>query len=184
MQPNTELAVQTNHTTAKTFLAEKRSPTNQTDLTDFMSPSSEDKAKMSTTDESPHQFFAHLETSSVSSSHTLYHNYSYEHTFKEDDVLEMPVTQFGKEIKLKAYRYPPKNYRKAVVFYMHGYGSYANQNACFAKYLADFDFEVFALDQRGFGESEGERAVIEKAEDIYNDQWLLILEAIKHYKIN
>jgi hypothetical protein len=51
--------------------------------------------------------------------------FSYEHKFKEEDVLHLPVTQFGKEVLLKAYRYPPKTYRKAVVFYIHGYGSYA-----------------------------------------------------------
>lgn len=45
--------------------------------------------------------------------------------FKEIDVLDLPVIQYGKEIKLRAYRYPPKNYRKAVVFYIHGFGSYA-----------------------------------------------------------
>lgn len=85
---------------------------------------------------------------------------------------------------MRAYRYPPKNQRKAVIFYLHGYGSYAQANGSLAKYLADFDFEVFAIDQRGFGESEGQRAIIEKTEDIYNDQWLLIFEAIKKFKIN
>jgi len=29
---------------------------------------------------------------------------------------------------------------------LHGYGSYANANGAIAKYLADFDFEVFAID--------------------------------------
>jgi pimeloyl-ACP methyl ester carboxylesterase len=43
---------------------------------------------------------------------------------------------------------------------------------------------VFAIDQRGFGQSGGNRCVIEKAEDVYNDQWLLIFEAIKRFKIN
>lgn len=57
--------------------------------------------------------------------------------WKEENVLELPVLQFGKEINLKAYRYPPKNYRKAVVFYIHGYGSYATANGGLAKLLAD-----------------------------------------------
>ena len=82
-------------------------------------------------------------------------DFDYNYSFKEEDVLDLPVLQFGKEIKLKAYRYPPKNYRKAVVFYIHGYGSYASANGAIAKYLSDFDFEVFAIDQRGFGESGG-----------------------------
>ena len=58
----------------------------------------------------------------------------------------MPVEQYGKQIKLKAYRYPPKEYRKAVVFYIHGYGSYANRNGAFAKVLSQHNYEVFALD--------------------------------------
>lgn len=76
----------------------------------------------------------------------LMNNYSYNHEFKEQDVLDLPVVQFGTEVHLKAYRYPPKNYRKAVVFYLHGYGTYANSNGALAKYLADYDFEVFAID--------------------------------------
>ena len=55
----------------------------------------------------------------------LLNDFSYYHKFKEEDVLDLPVIQFGKEVHLKAYRYPPKNYRKAVVFYLHGYGAYA-----------------------------------------------------------
>ena len=47
---------------------------------------------------------------------------------------------------MKAYRYPPKEYRKAVVFYIHGYGSYANQNGMLAKVLSQHNYEVFALD--------------------------------------
>lgn len=82
-------------------------------------------------------------------------DFDYNHKFTEEDVLDLPVLQFGKVIRLKAYRYPPKNYRKAVIFYIHGYGSYAQATGALAKYLADFDFEVFAIDQRGFGESEG-----------------------------
>ena len=66
--------------------------------------------------------------------------------YAEEDVLELPVEQYGKQIKLKAYRYPPKEYRKAVVFYIHGYGSYANQNGMLAKCLAQNNYEVFALD--------------------------------------
>jgi hypothetical protein len=76
----------------------------------------------------------------------LMKDFSYEHKFKEEDVLDLPVLQFGKEIHLKAYRYPPKTYRKAVVFYIHGYGSFAQANGCIAKYLADYEFEVFAID--------------------------------------
>jgi len=50
--------------------------------------------------------------------------------------------------------------------------------------LTDANYEVFAIDWRGFGESEGKRGVIESAEQMYGDQWLLIFTAIKQYKIN
>ena len=104
--------------------------------------------------------------------------------FAEEDVLELPVTQYGKEIKLRAYRYPPKEYRKAVVFYIHGYGSHASANGALAKVLAAKNYEVFAIDQRGFGHSDGIRGVIEEKSHVYDDQWLLIFEAIKKFKIN
>ena len=109
-------------------------------------------------------------------------NFTWKHSFSE--IWELPVTQFGKEIKLKAYRFPPKHHRKAVIFYIHGYGSYIQKNACLSKYLADYDFEIFAIDQRGFGDSEGERVLVESVEEVYNDQWLLVFEAIKRYNID
>ena len=92
--------------------------------------------------------------------------------------------QFGKQIKLKAFRYPPKDYRKGVIFSIHGYGSHSNINGMLAKCWAANNYEVFALDQRGFGASEGQRAIVENAEDVYNDHWLFIFEAIKKYKID
>ena len=89
--------------------------------------------------------------------------------YAEEDVLELPVDHYGKTIMLKAYRFPPKEYRKGVVFYIHGYGSYANQNGMLAKCLAEHNYEVFAIDQRGFGFSDGERAIIQNKDDLYND---------------
>ena len=96
-------------------------------------------------------------------------DYKYKTRFTESDVLELPVLQKGKELMLRSYRYPPKNYRKAIVFYIHGYGSYANQNGAIAKYLSEFDFETFAIDQRGFGSCTGQKCLIEDYEDMYND---------------
>ena len=113
-----------------------------------------------------------------------FENFDYKENYAEEDILELIVEQFGKPVKLKSYRYPPKEYRKGVVFYIHGYGSYANANGMLAKCLAEHNYEVFALDQRGFGFSEGQRAIIESTDDVYNDQWFLIFEAIKQFKIN
>ena len=52
---------------------------------------------------------------------------------------------------------------------MHGYGSYCNVNGMLAKCLAENNYEVFGMDQRGFGLSDGKRGVVENKEDIYND---------------
>jgi len=38
---------------------------------------------------------------------------------------------------------------------LHGYGSNQPQMATIAKFLAAADFEVFAMDMRGMGHSEG-----------------------------
>ena len=90
----------------------------------------------------------------------------------EIDPLDLPGRQLGKEIKLKNYRWPPaNNQRKGVVFIFHGYGSMASHMAILAKYLAQANYEVFAMDMSGHGDSTGERGVIDSAEQLYNDYW-------------
>jgi hypothetical protein len=49
--------------------------------------------------------------------------------FPEEYVVDLTVTQFGEPIKLKSFRFPAVGDRKGVVFYMHGYGTYANHDA-------------------------------------------------------
>lgn len=52
-------------------------------------------------------------------------------------------------MKLKSYRYPvPEGkQRKGVVFYVHGYGAYAQRDASIAREFAEKgQFEVFAID--------------------------------------
>ena len=46
------------------------------------------------------------------------------------------------------------------------------------------NFEVFAIDQRGFGQSGGRKGILENGKDIYDDQWLFVFEVIKNYNIN
>ena len=109
--------------------------------------------------------------------------------FEEQDVLELPVSyKNGEVVNLKSFRTQPDKDKfakpRGVVFYFHGYGSYSQDQAIFAKYLADEGFETFSMDQRGFGESEGRYCIIEKNEDVYNDYWLLIFEAIKKFEID
>ena len=59
--------------------------------------------------------------------------------FPEQDVVDLTVYQFKKPIKLKSYRFSVTINQKprGIVFYIHGYGSYANADACLAKELAE-----------------------------------------------
>ena len=79
-------------------------------------------------------------------------------------------TKSGKEINLKSYRWPPANSeRRAVVFMIHGYGSHQEFMSITAKYLAAEGNEVFGIDMRGHGDSEGERGIFETTEQVYDD---------------
>lgn len=82
------------------------------------------------------------------------------------------------------YRWPPANERKGVIFMYHGYGSCAPHMSIFAKFLAASDYEVFALDMRGFGESGGARGITFSADQVYGDCWALVFEACKKFNIN
>lgn len=104
--------------------------------------------------------------------------------FPEVDMLDLRVQQNGNEIKLKSYRWPASGERKAVVFMMHGYGSCCPHMAVAAKYLAQAGYEVFGMDMRGMGDSEGVRGQLDNTEVIYSDYWLLIFEACKKFKVN
>jgi alpha-beta hydrolase superfamily lysophospholipase len=53
--------------------------------------------------------------------------------------------------------------------------------AFFFKIFAESGYECIGMDQRGFGVSEGERGYIDSADDIYNDQFLLIYKAVQQY---
>ena len=104
--------------------------------------------------------------------------------FEETDVVDLSVEHNGKAVKLMSYRWAPENERKGVIFMLHGYGSCAPQMAVLAKFLAQGDYEVFALDYRGHGDSEGERGTFLSTEQVYNDCWALIFESCKKFKID
>ena len=67
---------------------------------------------------------------------------------------------------------------------MHGYGSCCPQTAVIAKYLAQAGIEVFGMDMRGMGDSEGVRGQTDSNKSIYDDYWSMIFEACKKFKIN
>jgi alpha-beta hydrolase superfamily lysophospholipase len=78
------------------------------------------------------------------------------------------------------YRFPvPSSVkRKGVVFYLHGFGAYCEHAAFIFKGFADKGYEVFALDQRGYGNSGGHRGLFESQEVVYSDLYLFIYKAI------
>jgi len=55
------------------------------------------------------------------------------------------------------------------VQWIHGFGDYSGRYAFLAKQLAESGYEVVALDQRGFGFSEGTRGYIETGERARDD---------------
>ena len=67
---------------------------------------------------------------------------------------------------------------------VHGYGANAAQMAVVAKYLAQNGYDVFAVDMRGHGDSEGERGVFLSSDQLYSDLWAFIFESIKKFRIN
>lgn len=72
--------------------------------------------------------------------------------------------------------------RRGIVFYFHGYGSHASREAVVADLLSKHgNFEVFAIDMRGYGDSGGIRELIECEDDVMNDEWILIFEVIKKF---
>jgi len=53
---------------------------------------------------------------------------------------------------------------KALIFYVHGYGDYSSRYAYVGEFLSERGYEFVALDQRGFGNSEGVEGKIESYE--------------------
>ena len=84
------------------------------------------------------------------------------------------------------YRYPvPQGVEhKGVIFYLHGFGAYCEHNSYLFKMFAEKGYECFALDQRGFGNSGGQRGLFESTEVVYSDIYLFVFRAVEQYKIN
>jgi pimeloyl-ACP methyl ester carboxylesterase len=93
------------------------------------------------------------------------HDHDKQH-YPERNVVDLTVQQFGKPIKLASFRFSPINpeNKRGVIFFLHGFGSFVWAHKRFLMALADGDWETFAIDYRGFGESEGKRGVIESPE--------------------
>jgi alpha-beta hydrolase superfamily lysophospholipase len=67
----------------------------------------------------------------------------------ERDILNLSVTQFGKDkAKLATFRFPAPDpsKRKAVCFYIHGFGTSIWFNRKVIRDIADQNYDVFAID--------------------------------------
>ncbi len=104
----------------------------------------------------------------------------------EVDTLKLRVEQDGEPVTLMTYRYPvPEGVKRiGVVFYIHGFGAYCEHMAYLFKLFADNGYDVFAMDQRGFGNSGGQRGLFESEKVVFSDLYLFVLRAIQQYKIN
>lgn len=63
------------------------------------------------------------------------------------------------DVKIANYRFtvPDGIQRKGIIFYVHNYGTCTKNYAYLAESFADQGYEFCGIDQRGFGESEGQR---------------------------
>jgi len=75
----------------------------------------------------------------------------------------------------------PTQTPKALVFYTHGYGDYGSRYAYVGNYLSKLGIEMAGLDQRGFGDSEGEEGKIVSFEVSTDDNKSFFKEYIKKY---
>ena len=94
-------------------------------------------------------------------------------TFPEVNPIDftVPAIKGNGQVRLQNYRYPcaPGVERKGIVQYIHGNSDYGGRYAFMAKTLAENGYEVFALDRRGFGFSEGQRGYLHSIECIKDD---------------
>ena len=74
-------------------------------------------------------------------------------------------------VRLQNYRYPANSgsARKGIVQWIHGLNDYSGRYAYLAKILTQNGYDVVAMDQRGFGFSEGARGFIESGESARDD---------------
>jgi acylglycerol lipase len=76
--------------------------------------------------------------------------------------------RLGDGLQLYTQSWLPDN-PKAVVILSHGYAEHSSRYQHFARYLVENGFGVYALDHRGHGRSEGERANIKVFNEYVSD---------------
>lgn len=80
-------------------------------------------------------------------------------------------------LRLTYGQWYPQGEAKAVVVLAHGYAEHMGRYRHVTEALTEQGYIVFAMDHRGHGESEGERAWVEKFDYFIEDLHLLVLEA-------
>ncbi|TNV72937.1 hypothetical protein FGO68_gene8328 [Halteria grandinella] len=108
------------------------------------------------------------------------------HQFKDSfiDFREFPFPEVNpfKIQDLANYRYPSQQSKsKGIIFYIHGYGEYVQRYGYFAKLYAEAGFDFVGLDQRGFGYSNGNKGLLNSAEEICKDLLAHIDGVSKNY---
>ena len=88
---------------------------------------------------------------------------------------ETLIGQLG--LRLSSARSLPEGEPKAVVVLLHGYAEHIGRYLHVIEALNKHDYVVFTLDHRGHGESEGQRACVEKFAYFVDDLHLLLLKA-------
>ena len=100
--------------------------------------------------------------------------------FPEINPIEMVVPAYKArgEVRLASYRYPadPTGPRKGIVQWIHGFGDYSGRYGYLAKQLSEAGYDVVAIDQRGFGNSEGTRGYI--TEEMARDDLINFTEKV------
>ncbi len=81
-------------------------------------------------------------------------------------------------LKLFEQGWQPEEEARAAVALVHGYAEHSGRYARLGHYLAQREFAVFTYDQRGFGRSEGRRALVSSF-DRYLDDLHVFLQRVR-----
>jgi alpha-beta hydrolase superfamily lysophospholipase len=84
------------------------------------------------------------------------------------DVLSAEIADWPTGGDLSGYRLVPES-PVAVVLVVHGFGEYAGRHATTMRRLAERGIASYAYDQRGHGHSPGKRAIVERFDDLVDD---------------
>ena len=85
-------------------------------------------------------------------------------------------------LKLKTTYFPAVDKPHSTLFFIHSYGSYLTKYAPVMQFYQSAGYEVIGFDMRGFGESEGPRALITNPQDMLDDS-VRFIDAAKNWQM-